>query len=101
MAKIKRFTTLDGGYHGELGFMCPGCEEQHFITDNLTEEKAICNGPWTFNNDFETPTISPSVLVQWAEHRCHSFIKDGIIQFLSDCTHDLKGQTVELPDIEI
>ena len=100
MAKIKRYTTADGAYHGELGFMCPGCKEIHFITDNLTEEKAICNGPWAFNNDFETPTISPSILVQWTEHRCHSFIKNGMIQFLTDCTHDLKGQTVELPEIK-
>lgn len=28
---------------------------------------------------------------------CHSFIRDGQIQFLSDCTHALAGQTVPLP----
>ncbi|MDR7867595.1 MAG: DUF6527 family protein [Sporomusaceae bacterium] len=32
---------------------------------------------------------------------CHSFVRDGCIQFLNDCTHELAGQTVELPDIEI
>lgn len=30
MAKIKRYTRADGSYHGELGFMCPGCKEVHF-----------------------------------------------------------------------
>lgn len=30
--------------------------------------------------------------------RCHSFITDGRIQFLSDCTHALAMQTVDLPD---
>lgn len=28
---------------------------------------------------------------------CHSFVTDGRIQFLGDCTHDLAGKTVDLP----
>jgi hypothetical protein len=31
---------------------------------------------------------------------CHSFIKDGMIQFLDDCTHALAGQTVPLGEFE-
>ena len=31
---------------------------------------------------------------------CHSFVTDGRIQFLGDCTHKLAGQTVDLPDWE-
>lgn len=30
---------------------------------------------------------------------CHSFVTDGRIQFLSDCTHALAGQTVDLPEL--
>ena len=30
---------------------------------------------------------------------CHSHVREGRIQFLSDCTHALVGQTVDLPDI--
>jgi len=29
---------------------------------------------------------------------CHSFITDGRIQYLGDCTHSLAGQTIELPN---
>ena len=29
---------------------------------------------------------------------CHSFVTDGRIQFLADCTHALAGQTVDLPE---
>lgn len=29
---------------------------------------------------------------------CHYFIKAGRIEFCGDCTHALKGQTVDLPD---
>ena len=111
MAKIKRYTEADGGYHGELGFMCPGCNTRHFINDILTAPNARANGTWTFNGDFEKPTIRASVLTRSyiqnentkvydvEINRCHSFITDGRIEFLSDCQHNLAGQTVELPNI--
>ena len=82
-------------------------------------------GPrWGWNGDVNKPTFSPSVLVRsgcsvpgydgggcwctyYAEYPeevqdfkcgvCHSFVADGRIQFLSDCTHALAGQTVDLP----
>ena len=28
--------------------------------------------------------------------RCHSFVRLGMIQFLSDCTHEFKNQTLPL-----
>jgi hypothetical protein len=31
---------------------------------------------------------------------CHSLIRDGQIQFLTDCTHELAGQTVPLAPID-
>lgn len=71
-------------------------------------------GNWTWNGDTEKPTVSPSVLTSgtrflggdptdkanWPEFRCHSWINDGHAQFLSDCSHDLKDQTVELLDVQ-
>ena len=81
-------------------FECPGCGYDHWI-------KTSGPGPvWAFNNDLERPTVSPSILVNGASDptdshgRCHSFIRDGQIQFLSDCFHKLAGQTVPLPDAE-
>lgn len=32
-------------------------------------------------------------------HVCHSFVTDGKIRFLSDCTHDLADQTVPMEDL--
>jgi hypothetical protein len=50
----------------------------------------------------DRPTISPSLAVgPNTSFRCHSFIRDGQIQFLDDCWHELKGQTVEIPDWEM
>jgi hypothetical protein len=109
MAKIKRYTEA-GGYHGELGFNCPGCGHRHFINDSETK---IQNVPvWGFNGDFEKPTITPSILTRSYRKneitgnydieidRCHSFIREGNIEFLSDCQHSLASQTVELPEID-
>jgi hypothetical protein len=99
---------------GSLGFWCPGCKEMHCVSSS-----------WSFNGDHDRPTFSPSVLVTsghyvplfrrgidscWCTYqaeegedpapfkcqRCHSFVRDGQIQFLSDCTHELVGQTVPL-----
>jgi len=61
---------------------------------------------WTWNGDLVRPTFSPSLLVtwEWGEERtkkvCHSFIRDGRIQFLGDCTHAQAGRTVDLPPHE-
>lgn len=82
-------------------FNCPGCDCSHQIF-----VKGYNIG-WTFNGDLDKPTCSPSLLVRmgpgkWAgtqaDQVCHSFIRDGQIQFLADCTHALAGQTVEIPE---
>lgn len=107
---------------GRLHFRCPGCGEAHGIQVGDGPGPR-----WGWNGDAEKPTFTPSVLVWWDEpanlhdpdalrrdieaaraagpgtkvplvsRRCHSFVTDGRIQFLGDCTHSLAGQTVDLP----
>ena len=79
-------------------FHCPGCEYGHAISVNGRKNES--GATWTWNGSIETPTFTPSLLVSPhdAAHRCHSFVKDGQIQFLADCCHKLKGQTVPIPD---
>lgn len=105
--------------HAELGtysIKCPGCGDIHHLDKR-----------WSFNGNYEKPTFSPSLLIRgghfephfkegdrcWCTYDaenpdspspfkcvvCHSFITDGKIQFLGDCTHSLAGQTVELPEL--
>lgn len=31
---------------------------------------------------------------------CHTWINDGKVQFLSDCSHEFAGQTLDLLDVE-
>lgn len=95
-------------------FQCPGCK--------------CCHGPrvepvnsphcWGWNGSMDAPTLTPSILVRGTvpvtdeqvarimagekiepvETICHSYVTDGKIQFLNDCTHELAGQTVDLPE---
>lgn len=88
---MPRVTKLSGTKDVLIGYLfrCPGCEEFHTF-----------DGNWAFNGDMDRPTFTPSLIVTWTDHRCHSFVTDGRIQFLADCTHSLKGQTVDLPDMD-
>jgi hypothetical protein len=101
-------------------FRCPGC------ADGTHTVQVAGVSPWSWNGSTESPTFTPSVLVKsghyafpdgescWCTYNaahpgepapfkcgiCHSFVTDGKIQFLGDCTHALAGQTVELPDLK-
>lgn len=89
---------LYGTPEGErVVFMCPGCERGHGF---YIRRRPGDSGPvWKFNGDFERPTFEPSLLVfpTSISPRCHSFVRNGQIEFLSDCTHKLAGKTVPLP----
>lgn len=105
---------------GQLTWWCPGCDGAHTI------QTGEGPGPrWGWNGDAERPTFTPSVLVTghgltpagqaaadaWFEAGCprpapefengptvcHSFVIDGQMQMLGDCTHTLAGQTVPIP----
>lgn len=89
---------------GNVLFDCPGCGSLHCIA---VAEPNPMGARWTWNGSLDKPTFSPSILVKAnytspnrLDDICHSFVNDGRIQFLSDCTHSLAGQTVDLPDFE-
>lgn len=112
---------------GLIRFRCPGCGETHGVYVEPAKDGKP-RPVWGFNGDGDRPTFTPSVLCQFFQYAfkpgtpefkddvrraqesktrmqgrdmiCHSFVTDGQIQFLPDCTHDLAGQTVPLPDWE-
>jgi hypothetical protein len=100
----------------EYRFYCEGCKGNHTINES-----------WTFNDDLIKSTFTPSILVRsghymeghtgdscWCTYnaanpdhqapfkcgRCHSYVTDGKIQYLSDCTHKLAGRTINLKLID-
>ncbi len=107
---------------GRVQFDCPGCDGPHEIPVDSNGHRP--GAAWGWNGSYEAPTFTPSILVgchewhppvtsenleawkraPWPQQKvatvCHSFVTDGRIQFLGDCTHSLAGQTVDLPDME-
>lgn len=97
----------------DRGFVhfCPACNEPH----------TIYHGLWEFNNNLDKPTFAPSVKVsgvrrimvagKWSgkwlmdendkpvKYICHYFLKDGMLDYQKDSTHQYAGQKIELPDL--
>jgi hypothetical protein len=122
MAKVKAFQDADGVPYA-YRFTCPGCGDEHILH---TGKPNTLGASWSFNNDVDKPTFQPSLNYRTGHYCpgsppaeacwlckearednhpslclvCHSFIRDGKIQFLGDCTHAFAGQTLELPEIE-
>lgn len=99
MSKLLMEMVTDRDEHIGWAFYCPGCKYMHhYNTVRLTAE-----GPcWQFDGNIESPTFTPSLLVgpNTPKSRCHLYVKAGRIEYLSDCWHDLRGQTVDMIDLE-
>lgn len=87
---------LKGKDYDLLIFYCPGCQRIHPFTLN---SKTRPN--WIWNGNLEKPTLTPSLLCEPSvpQNRCHLFLRDGVIKFLDDCWHELKGQSIPLQEL--
>ena len=78
-------------------------QDRH-IPVQLSGSRAATNN-WSWNGDTEKPTLKPSILTEftWGPertiHRCHSFVNDGVVKFLSDCSHESANKEIELMEI--
>lgn len=117
---MTRFKDLGDG---NVAFHCPGCGNSHVLPTAAGESP---RWDWNGDLERPTLTPSIlrraghySQYHQadrgcWCTHNaekiargeepsgfscviCHSFVTDGRIQYLSDCTHALAGQTIDLP----
>jgi len=98
MAKIKYLENTHNGErygHPQYLYFCLGCGYSHAFA--LKAE----GGHHDFNMDLDNPTVKPSLVQNFTPGRmCHSYITNGMIQYLHDCWHELKGKTIELPQVE-
>jgi hypothetical protein len=108
----------------KIGFYCPACGEIHWVPKLR----------WSFNGDYERPTLHPSVIYTsghycghfnpekdtcWCKYNeeyrkefpdgppspfkcvlCHTWVKEGTIQYLSDCSHAFAGKVVDMHDYQ-
>lgn len=93
--------------YNALAFICPGClvmEGRHGTGLHMLPVNSNVKTPsWTWDGDSLLPTLTPSILTKWKgaglEVVCHSFLTEGVFNFLSDCTHSLVGKKVEMVDL--
>jgi Family of unknown function (DUF6527) len=86
---------------GTLIWECPGCGNGHGVP-------VVGAHRWEWNQSLTKPTLSPSVKVLAhptskpfkPQPLCHIFMRDGRIEFLSDCGHALVGKTIEMEDFD-
>ena len=98
MSKFKKYEgKLWGDDNPDVIFYCEGCKCDHGIWTTQPNHR---NATWQFNGDMDKPTVTPSLHMDTPGRVCHSFITNGNIQYLDDCCHALKGQTIELPEYE-
>jgi hypothetical protein len=97
--KIKRVATFDGQPYG-WRYACPWCKSIDRVGIHVLPVEAAHAPRWTFDGNVEAPTFSPSVLATGSfngvETVCHHFVRAGRIEYLQDCTHALRGQTVDM-----
>ena len=96
--KVVESVHSDGSHYSWV-WRCPGCKAAH-----------QCDDRWDFNGSRTAPSFlgkvngpdgqreAGSVLVTREGSVCHSFVRDGRISFCEDSTHELRSQTVDLPD---
>lgn len=86
-----------------LLFVCPGCASVRKDSSGLhmlPVNTSLKSPSWDWDEDLENPTLSPSILSgKGTTEICHSFLKDGVFQFLNDSTHSLSGEFVPIPDL--
>lgn len=88
---------------------CPACGGMH----DFAVEQPFSNGArWGWDGSVVAPTFTPSMNIRIGPFTtedgragefdvCHYFLRGGRLEYLGDCTHNLKGQTVDLPDIPV
>lgn len=98
------------GEVARLAALCPACGFEHNFSVDLVGHGKWPKGhaQWTFDGNYASPTFSPSMLANKAGVEpkfpiCHSHVKNGVWEFLADCTHDMAGQHVPMipPDTEM
>jgi Family of unknown function (DUF6527) len=106
---MSKLVRLDPEYwaYSDYGHWCPACNTMHEIA---VSKKNASGASWSFDGNLTNPTFSPSINYRLnmpdmkgynadaGSRVCHYFITAGKIQYCGDCTHDLRGQVVDLPD---
>lgn len=96
-----RYVKCSAADASHVALQFPG-PSGRIILPVITRGTRAGTGCWTWNGDTEKPTLRPSIATSMGRDGrivCHSWVNDGRVQFLDDCTHALRGQTLDLLDV--
>lgn len=99
-AKAKRVGPF-GDNAPNVAFHCPGCKNAHAVPYVNVRPHPQGKPIWFFDENYESPTIEPSLLVFGIDgktHECHVVITAGVLNYQPDCTHALAGKSVPMVD---
>lgn len=83
---LHRYATTEQGKHCLI--YCPACEAAHAIVLHPTSGWVLFGTP-------EAPTLTPSLLSRGpGDFVCHSFVRHGVWEYLTDSTHAHAGSTL-------
>lgn len=103
-----------GHAYSAILIMCPACDDLHMLP--VGGDVPPGKPKWEFNGNLEEPTLSPSILTRMfgypkgidpvlaailkpSDQVCHSFLRNGVWEFLGDCTHAFAGQHIPSPEL--
>lgn len=102
-----------GNHYQSIALWCPGCASVRHSGHGLHLLPVSGDVPpgvprWDFDGNLDAPTLTPSILTRIrradGEFVCHSFLRNGVWEYLSDSTHAYSGQSVPavpLPDYAV
>ena len=85
-----------------LVFFCPACETSHSVI--IQKGQGVSGQVWEWNGSSEEPTLTQPVIITVDDSSgvgssvCRSTITEGLIKFAPECTHQMSGQLVPLPE---
>jgi len=103
-----------------VAFYCPGCECSHMVdpkrwavdlVHDTIHPSVLVHENWKMPNDWDPDTAprdesgkfvtqeNGKILGAVKTPRCHSFVRNGKIQYLNDCTHALAGKIVDMEEM--
>ena len=81
----------------------PGPSRRITIPVVLGDISKFSSQLWQWNGSIDKPTIRPSLMTKGEDadgkFKCHSYVTDGNVKFLTDSTHEFAGKTIALIDI--
>lgn len=119
----RKLRNVEGG---GLAYWCQGCKHRHqvfvgegggprwgwngdverptftpsvLVTGSGLTAKGLADADAWFAAGCPRPDDGQAPHFETAPTVCHTFITNGRVQFLGDCTHEFAGQTLGLPDL--